>query len=623
MRGGAHWLAGGIVSLALHAGLAAVVLTLWPPHPMPQPRPEPSVLTLATLDVPGGRARVQTPEAPAAASGDPAEAQSVSLAVPHIRAPGAAAPATAARPTAQPGSRLDAVATDPAHAAIAAVPLRATAAAVSAAAAQRAPAAPRPASPAALDPSPAAASAPPMSNLAHIAPAAPQASASASPVASASARPRPPASKIGPALEPAAARAAPRVAPARVVGAPSLAPIATPSAAPATGPGIAAARPEAPEGISLALAAALAPDKPPDDRPLAPATAGASAAGAAILPAGPARADRAEAPPAGTALPAPHRLARATLPSAKASPMPAPGRHSPSAAPRSDAAAEGATAPDPARRAAPPETVLTAAFDWSGAGLLDLDAAGLGAVQAFLAPDRVGEERDRIAKLLQSPDCARLFTLFDPETGALELRGHVPDAAARAGILAAFRQEIGASLPVADALRVLPAPQCSVLGTIDALGLPQSEEQLSDVQMIGARGYARAYAFTEGAALRIDLTSPDYPSYIYVDYYDGAGQVLHLSPNRFQPLAYLPAATAFSLPDPANPASPRFQIGPPYGQDIAVTLAASVAIYDAPRPLVEPAAAYLEFLQTRLAAARAAPGFRGEWAYLLVSTGSR
>lgn len=199
----------------------------------------------------------------------------------------------------------------------------------------------------------------------------------------------------------------------------------------------------------------------------------------------------------------------------------------------------------------------------------------------------------------------------------------VPDAPAREQILAAFRAEIGSSLPVSDALRILPPPQCSTLAAIDALDLPQSEEQLAATEMIGAQGYAREYSFAEGALLRVDLTAPDYPAYVYVDYYDGAGQVLHLAPNQFRPLDLSPAGAAFSLPDPNNPQAPQFRIGPPFGRDIAVTLAVSAPVYQSTRPLVEPAGIYLEFLAERLAEIAAEPGFRGEWAYLLISTRPR
>ena len=65
-------------------------------------------------------------------------------------------------------------------------------------------------------------------------------------------------------------------------------------------------------------------------------------------------------------------------------------------------------------------------------------------------------------------------------------------------------------------------------------------------------------------------------------------------------------------------------IGPPYGQEIAVAFAASEPLYDGLRPLVEPAAPYLEWLKTRVTAARQAnPDFKGEWVYFFVTTADR
>jgi hypothetical protein len=62
-------------------------------------------------------------------------------------------------------------------------------------------------------------------------------------------------------------------------------------------------------------------------------------------------------------------------------------------------------------------------------------------------------------------------------------------------------------------------------------------------------------------------------------------------------------------------------IGPPYGQEIAAAFAASAPLYDGLRPLSEPADAYLAWLKTRVAEARARdPDFKGEWVYFFVST---
>ena len=70
-----------------------------------------------------------------------------------------------------------------------------------------------------------------------------------------------------------------------------------------------------------------------------------------------------------------------------------------------------------------------------------------------------------------------------------------------------------------------------------------------------------------------------------------------------------------------GPNGEDIQIGPPYGQEIAVAFAASEPLFDEIRPLIEPAEPYLAWLREKVAAARAAdPDFKGEWVYFFVAT---
>jgi hypothetical protein len=278
-------------------------------------------------------------------------------------------------------------------------------------------------------------------------------------------------------------------------------------------------------------------------------------------------------------------------------------------------------APDSLRAAAAEAggPVIGAALEWSGAGDEPLDPASLEALPAFLpeaARGAAGEQvRDGIAALMQSVPCARVRTVFDPDSGALELRGHVPDEQARAPLAAALQARVGESLPVRDALRLLPRPQCDVLAGLGDVGLPQSEEQFTDPQVVGESGWVREYAFEAGDRLTIDLEAPDYPSYVYVDYYDGDGNVLHLVPNDTRPLERIEPGALFSV---GREDGFELRIAPPFGQDIAVALAVERPLYEGLRPTVEPAGGYLDFLAQRLAELE---GIRGEWAYIFVATG--
>ena len=274
-----------------------------------------------------------------------------------------------------------------------------------------------------------------------------------------------------------------------------------------------------------------------------------------------------------------------------------------------------------------PNITATAALAWSGSGDELVEAASLAAIQAFMQPGDLTSSdadgvRDAISTILAAVPCARLQTTFIPETGQLELRGHLPDDAMRGPVLAALAAQVGGAIPIADQLLVLPAPQCGALAGVAQAGLPQSTEQLTNPRVIGADGFARTYTYLEGQRLELELTAPDYDSFIYVDYFTADGNVIHLQPNSIVPLEFATAKSALTVGrDRGELPSLDITISEPFGQEIAVAFASSVALYEGLRPLVEPAEPYLTFLKERIAQARATvPEFKGEWVYFFIST---
>jgi hypothetical protein len=232
------------------------------------------------------------------------------------------------------------------------------------------------------------------------------------------------------------------------------------------------------------------------------------------------------------------------------------------------------------------------------------------------------EVRDGIEGLLASVPCARLQVEFDPATGSLALRGHIPEEGLRGPVMAALEAQIGTGIPVTQDLRILPRPQCGALSGIGAVGLPQSTELQGNPRIIGSDGYVAEEHYTAGEYVNFTMQGLDYPAYVYVDYFAADGSVIHLVPNQTVPLALLPEQGRFQIgSENPGPGGLQLQVGPPYGQEIAVAFAASVPLYDGLRPLVEPAEAYLADLTDRVARARAAtPGFKGEWVYFFIAT---
>lgn len=323
------------------------------------------------------------------------------------------------------------------------------------------------------------------------------------------------------------------------------------------------------------------------------------------------------------------RLTAVMPPAATAAVAEAPGPALPAslpAAPRLAAAAPRA-APAPAR-ALPAERQVATLAPAGPAGALDPVLAET--IAAFMRPGdisasaaAIGAVRDGIDEILAGFPCSRLQTGFNPETGQLDLRGHVPDPALRPVVLAALAAGLGPGIPIAGDLLVLPRPQCQVLAGIEAVGLPQSTDQFTDPRVIGADAHVRAYRFAGGEDLMLDLTAPDYGAVLYVDYFDAEGRVIHLQPNEIVPARLQPAKSTLVVGrDSAGQPALHITVSPPFGQEIAVAFAASQPLFDGPRPLIESADHYLAELAAVVAAARTRDaGFKGEWVYFFIATG--
>lgn len=573
---GARWTAGLAVSALIHAaGFGGLLLAVRPDEVEDQPVP-PSELDVQAYQLDRTSAREAEPEAEAASESDAQGAPVDAGAIPQSRARLATAQAesmSAKRPTA---NRVAATRDQ----------------------AAQIPAAPPPA--AQLAPAPMAGS--------PLAPA-PSVSSELSPAETAPAR-----------LTQAEALAQPvqqQVALARPVEAASAEPAVLRAGATQAAAITAVAAPASALRPATSAAVALPTATPP---PLAvPAVAPPPSAlpEAAVVPAA-----LSEAVPSGQNLPAnapeapsvaPSVPDAAALPDRPANPQPL-----------QQAVADAAPAPP----AIPQAQSVKATLAFPG-GDGDVDPASLAAFQSFMRPGDVTAEgdplRDGVSALLAQVPCSRLQVAFDPDTATLRINGHIPENDLRAPVLAALQAQMGEDILVSDNILILPRPQCGSLAGIGDVGLPQSNDQSTNPLLIGADTHARVLDFVKDDRLWFEITAPDYDAYVYVDFFDAGGNVLHLAPNDQVPLALATRDSALRVGTQTDADTGlKILIGPPYGQEIAVAFAASEPLYDGLRPLIEPAAPYLEFLKSRVAARRAEhPDFKGEWVYFFVTTAER
>jgi hypothetical protein len=282
--------------------------------------------------------------------------------------------------------------------------------------------------------------------------------------------------------------------------------------------------------------------------------------------------------------------------------------------------------PDAPTAAQPPldAPTISAATGWSGDTAFD--PTSLKAIQSFMQPldasQNADTPRDAISQLLASVPCARLAATFIPETGTLELRGHIPNNDLRAPILTAIRQQLGDSIPVGGSMVVLPSPQCDVLSALDNLGLPQSTKQTNDPKELGAVTQLTTFDYAAGERVIIRMKSYDFPAYVYVDFFDVDGNVLHLRPNKWEPLQYYqPGARITVGDDSTGRPAVKFIARPPFGRELVVAYASSVPLYDGLRNTIEPAGQYLAYLRSRIAELKAThPDYKGDWVYMFVET---
>ena len=223
----------------------------------------------------------------------------------------------------------------------------------------------------------------------------------------------------------------------------------------------------------------------------------------------------------------------------------------PSAAPALQAAAPQRIAASVAPPAPPEAQRLKAALAFSGAGDGEIDPVSLAAFQSFMRPGDIRASgdalRDGVSALLAQVPCSRLQVGFDPDTATLQVNGHIPEGDLRAPVLAALQAQMGADITVSDNILILPRPQCGALSGIGDIGLAQSTDQITNPLLIGEDTQARVLNFVRDDRLFFDIIAPDYDAYVYVDYFDAGGNVLHLAPNDQVPLRLAPAKSALRI----------------------------------------------------------------------------
>jgi serine/threonine protein kinase len=220
-----------------------------------------------------------------------------------------------------------------------------------------------------------------------------------------------------------------------------------------------------------------------------------------------------------------------------------------------------------------------------------------------VTPDRLPDPetiRTQVAALLSTLECGDASARLSGD-GTLLLSGFVSTPEALSRLKGAVRQIEGIE-KIEDRLSVQPWPFCTILSVLRPLQpagatpeiLPRLDLNKADLR------------YRTGEKLVVTATvGTGFEGYLYVDYIDSDGSVVHLLPsprqtqNRMQPGQQIVLGAL-----DANDASGDFvyEIQPPLGPGMVVAFASRHRILEAPRPHVETTGAYVPALSAALLA---------------------
>jgi hypothetical protein len=227
-------------------------------------------------------------------------------------------------------------------------------------------------------------------------------------------------------------------------------------------------------------------------------------------------------------------------------------------------------------------------------------------------PLPAGRPVEKHSVILPGLDCGWVEAEIDNRSGAVSLSGHVSSDAERMRMAEQVTGQLKVPAPInGNRVAVLPSPGCRVAERLRRAGIGMSPEMERQLFQNNQPGRVNAVVFRSGERIMIDLQTPSFPAYVYVDHYETTGTVRHLypsgnqGPNRLDPGQLLRIGGAATGPLIA---------APPFGLEAVVAIGASAPIFSLQRPEVEPASRYLATLGSFLERRRAAdPAFKAEF----------
>jgi hypothetical protein len=332
----------------------------------------------------------------------------------------------------------------------------------------------------------------------------------------------------------------------------------------------------------------------------------------------PATPEPAQAPPR------PDRLANASLP-----PSPTISAQAPTQAEQVSAASDVPASLDPRVRPdstadmvphAPDVVALASEAPSEATSPTSGDKPQVAAIVAPPRPDALAiDPAQEIETVVTGYGCARINAHYDI-SGGIVLSGHVKSDVDRANMLTRLESVPGVHRVDDANLHIVGEPYCRVLAFLGRPEFVRSSDQRVGMAEFGNPAQSDVKHLSAGMPLEIAVRAPDFPSYVYVDYFSVNGKVYHLLPVKAVQTSKFEPGKQFVLGGNKG-AGFNMTVAAPFGLDFAVAIASTEPLFHDLRPLQEDASDYLKAVAgaiERLKQAGTPP--RLEYAYWLIYT---
>lgn len=177
------------------------------------------------------------------------------------------------------------------------------------------------------------------------------------------------------------------------------------------------------------------------------------------------------------------------------------------------------------------------------------------------------ELEHKLAEMIAKVDCAKLIGMVIDDA-TVSLSGFVGRRTEIERLVNGLQSQ---GIKVANAVETKPWPQCEVLLKFDeALAKPTDLK----VRVAGSN----KTVLKEGEQLKIEVTTPSYPSYLYVSYIQANGDAVHLVQPGAKMLKPLSPNTTLTFGDGKN-GRPQFRVRKPFGDEMIIAIASSSPLF--------------------------------------------